>query len=89
MARKSSTDIGLVVLGLLAWAIATGFGLHSTVRIRGPVAPAAGSGIAPVQDYEAVNVPAAGAALGFAVAGGLCFLGAGIASRPGEAKPDA
>jgi hypothetical protein len=41
----------------------------------------AGSNISPVQSYEAVNVTGAAAALGFSIAGGLCFLGASLADR--------
>jgi hypothetical protein len=68
-------------LGLLAWAIAIAFGLRPTVPIQGPVAPPAGSNIAPVQSYEATSITSAAGALGFSVAGGLCFLAASLAER--------
>jgi hypothetical protein len=58
MAKQSSTDLALVLLGLLAWAAA---GLLAIVPGATPAA--------------------AGAACGFGVGGGLCFLGAAIASR--------
>ena len=38
---------------------------------------------------KAPSPSGAGAACGFAVAGGLCFLGAALAARPGGGKPDA
>jgi hypothetical protein len=75
-----------IVSGLLAWAVAIGFGLNPTVRIRGPVAPPAGSNLNVLQDYEAVNVTGAGASLGFAVGGGLCILAAGLPGT-GERRP--
>jgi hypothetical protein len=83
MAWRSSTDLGLVVLGLLAWVVAALFGaIPTTVES----AVAAGGGTARVQ----VPSPSgAGASCGFAIAGGLCFLGAGIASRSRRGSPDA
>jgi hypothetical protein len=73
-----------VVLGLLAWFAALGFGLYTTVRIRGPVVPPAGSNTSVVQDYESVNVAGAGAALGFSIGGGLCFLAASLSGPTGR-----
>jgi hypothetical protein len=83
MGRRSSTDLGLVVLGLLAWVAAALFGaIPTTVES----AVATGGGTARV----AVPSPSgAGAACGFAIAGGLCFLGAGLAARPRGAGRDA
>lgn len=71
MAKRSTTDLALLMLGLFAWAVAAGFGVIPTTVDRAP------------------SPSGAGAACGFAVAGGLCFLGAGLASRPGGGKPDA
>jgi hypothetical protein len=78
------SQVKFFCFGLLAWAIAVGFGLCSTVRIQGPVVPPVGSNVSVTQQYDAVNVTAAGASLGFAVAGGLCFLAVGMADRRGE-----
>jgi hypothetical protein len=83
MARRSSTDLGLVVLGLLAWVAAALFGAFPTTVES---AVAAGGGTARVQ----VPSPSgAGAACGFAIAGGLCFLGAGLTSRSRGGSPEA
>jgi hypothetical protein len=68
--------------GLLAWIAAALFGaLPMTVDAE----VAVGTGTAHV---KTPNPAGAGAACGFAVAGGLCFLGAALASRP-SGKPDA
>jgi hypothetical protein len=64
MAQRSSTDLALVFLGLLAWAVAALFGVIPSLFDKVPA------------------LPGAGAACGFAIAGGLCFLGAAVASRP-------
>ena len=79
----STEKFFLVVLGLVAWVAAALFGaIPTTVDSELP----AGSGKA----YVKTPSPAgAGAACGFAVAGGLCFLGAALASRPGAGNPDA
>jgi hypothetical protein len=83
MARRSSTDLGFVVLGLLAWVAAALFGIFPTTV---ETAVAAGGGTA----RAFVPSPSgAGAACGFAIAGGLCFLGAGLASRSRGVGPDA
>jgi hypothetical protein len=71
----------LVGLGVLAWVVAAAFGTITKVRIEGPVVPREGSNIAPVQSYDAVNIPSAAAALGFSLSGGLCFLAASLADR--------
>jgi hypothetical protein len=76
MARRSSTDLGLVVLGLLAWVVAALFGIFPTT-VESAVAAGGGTARAVVPSPSG-----AGAACGFAIAGGLCFLGAGLASRP-------
>lgn len=70
-----------VGFGLLAWVIAVGFGAWSTVQINGPVTPPPGSGTSVLQRYEVVNVTAAAASFGFAIAGGLCFIAAALADR--------
>jgi hypothetical protein len=72
----------LIGLGIVAWTVAVAFGMRPTVEIRGPVGQApAGSNIAPVQNYDVVNFTSAGAAFGFSLAGGLCFLGASLSDR--------
>jgi hypothetical protein len=79
----SAGQFFLVVLGLMAWVAAALFGaIPTTVDAE----VAAGGGTAHV---KTTNPAGAGAACGFAVAGGLCFLGAALASRPGGGKPDA
>jgi hypothetical protein len=83
MARRSSTDLALVVLGLLAWVVAALFGAIPTTV---DTAIAAGGGTA---QAKAPSPSGAGAACGFAIAGGLCFLGAALASRPGGGKSEA
>jgi hypothetical protein len=69
----TSLQTGLVFLGLLAWAIAIVFGCMSTVEVR--------------RDHPWQGVATssqAGAACGFAVAGGLCFLGVALAALKSE-----
>ena len=68
----------LIVVGLLCLVTAGGFGSWQTVRV-----PRTGDATA-----EAPNVTGAGAACGFAIAGGLCFLGVAVAeSRRLESVP--
>ena len=85
MRKQSSTDLALLLLGLLAWAIAGVFGGLLTTTSS---TVAAGGGRIEVQSP---NVAAGGAAAGFAIAGGLCFVGAGLASRRqnGDSSPTA
>jgi hypothetical protein len=83
MAQRSSTDLGLVVLGLLAWVAAAFFGAIPTT-VESEIA--AGGGTART---HLPSPSGAGAACGFAIAGGLCFLGAGVASRSRRGSPDA
>jgi hypothetical protein len=72
----------LVGLGIVAWVVAVAFGMRPTVEIKGPVGQApVSSNIAPVQTHDAVNVTSAGAAFGFSLAGGLCFLAASLSDR--------
>jgi hypothetical protein len=76
-APRDSADLGLVVLGLIAWVAAIMFGANQTTvdveQIPGP-----GYNKSTV---KAPNIASAGAACGFAIAGGLCFVGAVLASR--------
>src|SRR5262245_28642227 len=84
MAKRSSTDLALVALGLLAWVVAALFGaIPTTVETQ------IGVGDRGTANAKAPSPSGAGAACGFAIAGGLCFLGAALASRPGGGKPDA
>ncbi len=84
MAKRSSTDLALVVLGLLAWVAAALFGaIPTTVETQIAV------GDRGTATARAPSPSGAGAACGFAVAGGLCFLGAALASRPSRGEPDA
>jgi hypothetical protein len=82
MARKApreSADLGLVFLGLIAWVAAFAFGAgDQTVVVE--------------INKKAPKVASAGAACGFAIAGGLCFVGAVLAargSRDGDGGPRA
>jgi hypothetical protein len=84
MAKKSSTDLALVLLGLLAWVIAILFGAIPT-----SVDTTIAVGDRGTANAKAPSPSGAGAACGFAIAGGLCFLGAALASRPGDGNQDA
>jgi hypothetical protein len=76
MARSSDTDLGFVVLGLLAWVVAGMFAIFApTVEVDAPTA--AGGKVT----ARTTNLAAVGASCGFAIAGGLCFLGAALATR--------
>ena len=78
----SAGQFFLAVLGLVAWVAAALFGaIPTTVNAQ----VAAGGGTAHVMTPSPSG---AGAACGFAVAGGLCFLGTALASRPPGAKRD-
>ena len=73
---KPTTDLALVLLGLIAWIVA------GLIAVAAPtVAVRQGNGTA-----EVANVAAAGAACGFAIAGGLCLLGAAVTSKD-DIKP--
>jgi hypothetical protein len=75
MARRSGTELGLVLLGLLAWVVAGMFAiLIPTVEVELP----ASTGKVTVR---ATNPAVAGVSGGFAIAGGLCMLGAALAGR--------
>lgn len=79
-AKKSSTDLALVVLGVIAWVIAFGFGAYSTTDAE--AATASGR-----VNVKTPNVAAAGAACGFGIGGGLCFLGAALVAQRGRLGP--
>jgi hypothetical protein len=82
MAQKSTTDLALVLLGLFAWALAAVFGSGLvTTEVDG--VNAAGHKVA----IRAANPAAAGAAGGFAIAGGMCFVGAAFAARDSRRSP--
>jgi uncharacterized membrane protein YjfL (UPF0719 family) len=74
MARRSGTALGLMLLGLLAWI---GAGLFTILlpTIETEVLMAVGK-----TRVQTTNPAAAGASCGFAIAGGLCMLGAALAS---------
>jgi hypothetical protein len=73
----SSLQTGLVILGLLGWGIA---GLvYSSAKNYETVEKAGASQGASPAVAIAPNTKAGLGALGFAIAGGLCFLGAAIA----------
>jgi hypothetical protein len=79
VAKKNSTDPAMVFLGLLAWAIAGTFGFFGATA----TAPPSGR-----TEVPSLNFAAGGAAAGFAIAGGLCFLGAALASRNNVGRDD-
>jgi hypothetical protein len=81
MAKQSRTDLALVVLGVLAWGAAVYFGNWGTVKAVAPKPPTP-EVVSSVETVavEEPNIAAAGAACGFAIGGGLCFLGAALAA---------
>ena len=79
----SAGQFFLALLGLVAWFAAALFGvLPATVEVQ--AATAAGTA-----NVKAPSPSGAGAACGFAVAGGLCFLGAALAPRREGGRPHA
>ncbi len=70
----SAGQFFLVVLGLAAWIAAASFALGD------PTIQLGNNGTAP-------NIASAGAACGFAIAGGICFLGA-VLGRPCDQSED-
>jgi hypothetical protein len=79
MATRSSTDLSLVVLGLLGWVAAGLFAVLpplNTVTVQ--VVP---PGVTGVTAVRTTNPAAAGASCGLGIGGGLCLLGAGLAAR--------
>jgi hypothetical protein len=85
----SRPELPLVILGLLAWGAAVLFALLpvlNTVNVHVPEpsarAPAGGK-----VEVQTANPASAGVSCGFAVGGGLCFLGAALAvSRDGGSR---
>ena len=75
MARRSGTGLGLVLLGLLAWVVA-GLFAFLLPTVETDVLTTVGK-----TRVQTTNLAAAGASCGFAIAGGLCMLGAVLASR--------
>ncbi|HVK09542.1 MAG TPA: hypothetical protein VM597_12265 [Gemmataceae bacterium] len=59
---KPTTDLALVILGLIAWLAAGFFAIANARDVPGGT----------------------GAACGFAIAGGLCLLGAALTSKEGN-----
>ncbi|HKB05264.1 MAG TPA: hypothetical protein VKD90_23770 [Gemmataceae bacterium] len=76
MVKRSTTDLGLLLLGMLGWAAAVVL-VAAFPTTDADVALASGG----TKTVRSVNTVAAGAAGGFAIGGGLCFLGAAIAAR--------
>jgi hypothetical protein len=76
----------LLTLGVAAWVAALWFAAHPTIDL---VDTATGSPLATpsTAPTKGANVVAAGASAGFAIAGGLCFLGAALNARQLH-KPD-
>ena len=75
--KQSTTDLALVVLGIIAWIAAVVFGaVLDTIETEQAV-----PGNIHLTKVKVPNIAAAGAACGFAIAGGLCFVGAVLASR--------
>src|SRR5262245_48811993 len=85
----SPLQIGLVVLGLAAWGIA-GLILANSRDSSQVDRPATWNGQVGTPPAVAVapNNKAGLGALGFAIAGGLCFVGAAIANRADKLARD-
>ena len=80
MSRKQdvTTDLALVLLGLVAWVVA---GLFAVVSPTVDVTRR--------NTYESEpSVAEGGGACGFAIAGGLCLLGAALTSKEGAVVAD-
>jgi hypothetical protein len=82
MQTRSTTDLSLVLLGLIAWVVAVALAVVLPTTEADAVT-AAGNKIA----VRSPNIAAAGAAGGFAVAGSVCFLGAAFAARESGRHP--
>ncbi len=75
--QRESADIGLVILGLIAWVAAIIFGAaQATVEVDQVT-----DAVHNTKIVRAPNIASAGAACGFAIAGGMCFIGAALATR--------
>jgi hypothetical protein len=88
MPSRTETDLSLIVLGLLGWAAAALFAVLpflNTVKVEVPGQP----GGQPRVEIQAANPAAVGASCGFAIGGGLCFLGAALAAGRGRQGPSA
>ncbi|MCE9560677.1 MAG: hypothetical protein K8U57_01355 [Planctomycetes bacterium] len=71
-----------IVLGVLAWVLAANFGWTPLVRAeRVPIQRVPGDSANALQSYDLQNLSSAGAALGFSIAGGMCFIAAAIIDR--------
>lgn len=82
MQARSTTDLSLVLLGLIAWVAAVAL-VVLVPTTEADVVNAAGNRAA----VRSPNVAAAGAAGGFALAGSVCFLGAAFAARDSGRRP--
>lgn len=76
MTQRSTTDLSLVLLGLIAWVVAVAL-VVALPTTEADALNAAGNKVS----LRSPNVAAAGAAGGFALAGSVCFLGAAFAAR--------
>jgi len=82
MQPRCTTDLALLLLGLFAWAVAGVLAVWSpTVDVD--IVTQTGAKVT----SRAQSLTAAGAAGGFAVAGGFCFLGAAFAARDSGRHP--
>ena len=77
MAARSSTDLSLVVLGLLGWVVAGLFAVLPPLNTVETEATGAGGKVT----IRTTNPAAAGTSCGLGIGGGLCFLGAALAAR--------
>jgi hypothetical protein len=79
MATRSSTDLSLVVLGLLGWVVAGLFAVLPPLNTVEAEATGAGGKVT----VRTTNPATAGMSCGLGIGGGLCLLGAGLAARHG------
>jgi hypothetical protein len=79
----------LALVGVIAWIIAGYFGSQATVKTTTPKPPTPGVlSSTETVTVEQPNIAAAGAACGFAIGGGLCFLAVGIGGwKSGNGQP--
>jgi hypothetical protein len=85
MDSRSQTDLSLVLLGLMGWAASALFAVLpflNTLKVEAP-GPAGGK-----VEIRATNPAAVGASCGFAIGGGLCFLGAALATDRGRRRSE-